>query len=337
MRFDFSSTSRPKKAAKHIARCLDLTLSMVQDAVAKTCGYRDWHDLEREARGTGRLSLDESLPDTAFISRQVDLSLALADHLSIPHGDAQYALARARLTGNRPPDLQTQVAIRLACFRARTLPAVGRYEPGEVGLIDLGGRGREPAILVKYGQATRAVTRGGEALVADFEYTSTGRLMPLFLPRQLYYPYKAVEQMDGTTVLLSREYQPLWEIGEDGSINRLPPWSTRSSFGKKVRNIWDEAPYPWGTEEVERYMIGVLESYGVRELPILADLLPLAIQEPEATETGLLRQDLILRLRKSREATAIFPPRTPIADIKDILPEAVRASPGAGVQRRSPR
>lgn len=91
MRLNFPNLTRPKKAAKAIADCLGVRLCASQRAVARICGYSDWHDLEKQHKQTN-FALDQSIERSAFIDRQTKLTLALAKELGVTDSDAQCAL-----------------------------------------------------------------------------------------------------------------------------------------------------------------------------------------------------------------------------------------------------
>lgn len=140
MRLNFPNTNRPKKAAKWIATRLGIPLSAAQRAISRACGYRDWHDLEVCVDAAPACALDQGLSSEAFVQRQASLCLAIADDLSVPDGDAQYALSGARLAGDRPIQLEEQIAIRIACWSRTTLPVVGARQRGAVGKLKTSGR-----------------------------------------------------------------------------------------------------------------------------------------------------------------------------------------------------
>ncbi|TAK49867.1 MAG: hypothetical protein EPO23_01165 [Xanthobacteraceae bacterium] len=119
MRFHFPNATRPKKAAKRLAAQLSLPLSTAQRAVARACGYRDWHELNDHVHVGPPCELDTALTSELYVNRQVQLILAIARDIAATDaatdGDIQHALAQARLTGDRPLRLNEQIAIRLAC------------------------------------------------------------------------------------------------------------------------------------------------------------------------------------------------------------------------------
>jgi hypothetical protein len=119
MRFHFQNLDRPKKAAKRIARLLGDAppLSKVQNSLAVTLGYRDWHELDLAHAAQPPLPLDQDLPADDFHRRSANLVQKLAKALNVSASEAQYALLASRLTGDQVT-LDDQFAIRMACWRA---------------------------------------------------------------------------------------------------------------------------------------------------------------------------------------------------------------------------
>jgi hypothetical protein len=61
--------------------------------------------------------LDQALSRDQFLARSADVSLRLAKELDLEHGEAQYALASSRLTGD-VPTFEDLFVVRLACWKA---------------------------------------------------------------------------------------------------------------------------------------------------------------------------------------------------------------------------
>lgn len=296
MRLFFPNTTRPKKAAKHIAQRFKMPLSQAQRGIACAAGYRDWHELERGVDATLPSPLDQHQTLDEFIARHAQLTGTLAAELGVPDGDAQSALAKARLSGERTPDLAEQIAVRLACFRATSLPVAGARMPGAVGKIKSAGRNGELVILRSFGAPTHAITHKGSVLIADFEYVSPRTPLPLFLPMRLYLPYGVWTEEDGAQVLFSRDYKPLWRVGVDGVVERLEPWLWIRH--KAQAYLWDEVKTPWHDRRLKAALEQRLANLGIHELPILADALPLLVHAP--AERGLRISDAADLLKEAR-------------------------------------
>lgn len=302
MRLHFPNTSRLKQAAKRIATGLSVSLSSAQRAVARSCGFRDWHELEKQVHADPLCDLDEALSPEQFIERQTLLILTIARELSLPDGDVQYVLGDARLSGNRPPKLEEQIALRLACWRATTLPLVQKRERGEVGVINTAGRKGEAVILRCGDRPTSLVTNREVSTVADFEYSSPRASRPLFLPMRLYLPYGFWTEADGARVVFSRDYKPLWRLHSGRPIERLYPW-TRINFVKQTF-LWLDNQTPWALPALHAEMVGFLEQNNLCRLPILADALPLLVHDRTIRDLKMAHGAELLRDKYERQSAA---------------------------------
>ena len=272
-----SNTSRPKKAAKHLAAWLSQPLSSAQRAVARACGYRDWHELTQRVDAGSPCALDQDITIASFIERQSRLTLAIARELSAFDGDVQYALAEARLTGDRSPQLDEQIAIRLACWRATGLPTVDNRQRGAVGKLRTVGRNGEAVILRERGRPTYVISHQAISTVGDFEYVSPRVAPPLFVPMRLYLPYGYWTEHDGSRVIFSRDYKPMWRLRGGQSIDRVDPW-LRVSFVEQ-NHLWPGSQAPWSSSELKAFLDAYLVQNGIFGLPILADALPLLVHD----------------------------------------------------------
>lgn len=277
MRLHFPNTSRPKKAAKHLASRLTIALSSAHRAVARALGYRDWHELEQLIHTGVSCALDQNITTESFVERQSRLTLAIARELSVFDGDVQYALAEARLTGDRSPLLDEQIAIRLTCWRATGLPTVGSRQRGAVGKLKTAGRNEEAVILREHGRPTYVISHQAISMVGDFEYVSPRVAPPLFIPMRLYLPYGYWIEHDGARVVFSRDYKPMWRLRAGQSIERVEPW-LRVSFIEQI-HLWPESQAPWSSNELNALLDDYLVQNGIFGLPILADALPLLVHE----------------------------------------------------------
>jgi hypothetical protein len=277
MRLHFPNTVRPKRAAKHLAAELSVPLSSAQRAIAHGCGFRDWHELEREIASGPPCPLDQSLSSETFVTRQRDLTLAIAHDLGAFDGDVQYALSTARLTGDRLPQLAEQIAIRTACWRATDLPVASVRQKGAVGEFRPdGGKAKSKTVILRsFGFLTEVIRHSSILTIAASEYVSPRQPGALFIPMRLYLPYGYWNELDGARVLFSRDYHPLWRLRENMAPERVEPW-TRIKFNNQA-HLWDDGLAPWEAPMLETTLIELLAKSGVHQLPILADALPLLV------------------------------------------------------------
>jgi hypothetical protein len=277
MRLSYPNLTRPKKSAKTVARLLGLSLSIAQAAIARICGYQDWHDFELNHAKDSPSALDHHLGQAECVARLTQLTLALATEAGVSDGDAQFALAHARLTGDRPASLEEQIALRLSCWRQTVLPPTAKRARGPVGILRSPGWNGEVVILRSFGRPTTIITQRNVGTVADFEYISPPNPPPLFLPLRLYLPYGHWIESDSAKVLFSRDYKPMWRIQEGVGVERLDP-SLRVRFREQV-HYWDDACTPWELIEVRQKMEALLASLGIWCLPIWADTLPIVVHD----------------------------------------------------------
>ncbi|CAA7621579.1 conserved hypothetical protein [Candidatus Terasakiella magnetica] len=286
MRFFYPNLTRPKKAAKHLSAVFpDILLSSVQRAVAVACGYRDWHELEISHAAAEPSILDEHLPEAAFRERAIALSRSLAAALNVQDGDVQAALPDMRLTGNRVFTRDDHEAIRTACWRAGPIPWQGGRHPGVIFRIKSKGFSKtEPHWWRK--------SRGGVGFIdhstsngacATFEAVVPRTRMADFVPRRLWLPYGWMDMKDGSRVLFSRDYLPLWRI-TDGKVERLKPTANMSAF--RERQWFREGDGPWSYGPAREAAERMLVDYGVTALPQLVDVLPILIHDEHIDVKG---------------------------------------------------
>lgn len=271
----FPNLVRPKKAAKRLASNLSVALHAGQRAVARACGFRDWHDLEHRITSGLAFTLDQLLSSNEFVERQTAIVLSIARDLSIADGDVQFALASAGLTGDRSPQLEEQIAIRLECYRATSLPLSIARQPGAIGRLRTAGRNGEVVILRKIGRPTEVLSHRAISTVSDFEYVSPRKKLSLFIPDRLHLPYGYWTEANGSRVLFSRDYKPMWRIRLNGEIERLEPWLWISHTGET--HLWPGNEAPWNSPTLKSRMLAFLAENRIFWLPILADALPLLV------------------------------------------------------------
>lgn len=289
MRFHFPNLTRPKKAAKHLASVFsDISLSSIQRAVAVACGYRDWHELEVSHGAAESTVLDEQLPEGAFRERAIALSRSLAAALNVHDGDVQAALPDMRLTGNRPFTFDDHEAIRTACWRAGPIPWQSGRHPGVIFRIKSAGFSKtEPHWWRK--------SRGGVGFIdhstsngacATFEAVVPRTRIADFVPRRLWLPYGWMDMEDGSRVLFSRDYLPLWRIA-DGKVERLKPTAEMHVY--RDRQWFPESGKPWSHGPAREAAERMLAEYGITAFPRLADVLPIMIMDEHIDVKGAAR------------------------------------------------
>lgn len=263
MRIQYSDTLRPKRAAKNLARLTGApALSSVQAALARSLGYRDWHDLN-ESPG----------PDTVVAPNGPDaprIISDLANLIGLPDADIQYAVSKARLFGSTPWSLDEQLDIRARLWRARLFGPPGRGKPGTV-VRDMAHNARTPAYLLVPGKPTTILSDTQRLTRADFEVTTPRTPLADFVPSRLWLPYGTWTLKDGSEVLFSRDYYPLWRINGD-QVERLDPWlwidgkMDEVHFARARSSVWASGP-------ARDASLAKLTQHRIADVPRLADIM----------------------------------------------------------------
>lgn len=281
MRFFFPNLTRPKKAAKHLAAIFpSVHLAKAQQAVANACGYRDWHELDVGHTTNPPSPLDHELTEEGFRANAIRICRALSSSLGVSDGDIQAVLPVLRLTGDRAITQDDHHAIRIACWRAGPMPWQGPRQPGCTFLVKEKGCKPIRAYWRPSEGAVRLVSdRHTNSACATFEAVCPRTPVEDFVPLRLWLPYGWWVLEDGSEVLFSRDYMPLWKIGRDGSVERMPPSLWISGIkqqhwfaGKYDKVSWYSGPARQDAE-------AKLSAHEITALPKLVDALPLLVAD----------------------------------------------------------
>jgi hypothetical protein len=264
MRIQFSDLARPKQAAKNLTRLSPaLQLSSVHEALARSLGYRDWHELSSSPPSGAATAACETVSAMSII-------LGLADALNLPDPDVQYAVSKARLLEDRSID--NQLNLRSAIWRERVFGAPGRGKPGTV-VRDKAHGANTPAYLRQAGRPSLLLFDTGMGIRADFEVATPRTPLRDFVPSRLWLPYGYWTLRDGSEVIFSRDYLPMWRIAE-GKVERLDPWlwingtTSEFHFGQSPPTV------VWAQGRARDDAVIHLEQRRIFELPKLVDIMP---------------------------------------------------------------
>lgn len=214
MRISFLDLSRPKATAKALASLSpQLKLCRVQDVLAQVLLYRDWHDLSANGRGDP--------PATADDATFMHVITELAAKLDLEAADVQHVVSKARLLSPGALSLETQLRLCTAIWR-RNMGAPGRSKPGTMVKVETHGI-VEAAYLQEAGRPTFLLFDSGLGDRADFAVVTPRQPLPDFLPSCLWLPYGYWILKDGSEIIFSRDYFPLWRVSRH-SVERLDPW-----------------------------------------------------------------------------------------------------------------
>jgi hypothetical protein len=280
MRIQFPDLTRPKQAAKNLARLSPgLQLSEVHEALARALGYRDWHELA---------SAPSSAAATASCETDTALSVifGLADALGLPDGDVQYAASKARLLQDRSID--NQLSLRSAIWRQRVFGPPGRGKLGTV-VRDKAHGANTPAYLRQAGRPTHLLFDTGLGIRADFEVATPRTPLKDFVPSRLWLPYGFWTLRDGSEVIFSRDYLPMWRIAE-GTMERLDPWLWINGIASEFHFGQSPPTVVWAQGRARDHAILHLEQRRIFELPKLVDIMPHLFQvDVEAITDGVAK------------------------------------------------
>mgnify|MGYP000855220764 CR=1 FL=1 len=203
MRISISDLSRAKAAAKALARLSPAAkLATVHEGLARTFGYRDWHELSVTAAAPAPATAAEDI---------LSVVLGLSDALDLDPGDVQYALNKARLLPATPLSIDAHLSLCAATWR-RYFGPPGRGKPGTIVKVKAHGQVR-PAYLLQPGRPTILLFDTGLGSCADFEVVTPRTPLPDYVPSRLWLPYGYWTLTDGSEVMFSRDYFPLLSIG----------------------------------------------------------------------------------------------------------------------------
>ena len=99
-----------------------------------------------------------------------------------------------------------------------------------------------------------------------------------FRPMRLYMPYGVWAEDDGSKVLFSRDYCPLWRISLDGKVSPEEPWRWINYVIRS--NLWDPAHPPWLSRATERRVKEYMADLGVTGVPKLMGVIAGLLGDP---------------------------------------------------------
>lgn len=285
MRIYYPNLSRPKKAAKRLRDHFpNIHLATAQEAIAQTVGYRDWHELEKCHKNNEPSPLDQVLPEADFRFRMISCCVSLSRLLGIADGDIQFIIADLRLSGDRSFTEDDQHAIRIACWRNGPMPYRPKRQRGATFLMKEKGYAPCQAYWRSMDAHTEVVyficDTAFECLCASFEAITPRTPVRDFVPLRLWLPYGWWTLTDGSEILFSRDYKPLWKIYPSGTVERTPSslWVTGI---QDQRWFTKETGTPWYRGEAKMAAENRLRVRGISKLPKLVDAMPLLMENDE--------------------------------------------------------
>jgi hypothetical protein len=289
MRILFKKSTRPKKAARALSEVTGRPLAACQQAIAKACGYRDWHELEALVPSANEEMSSQAIQSEKIIAREVAVVTAVARSLTANAGDVQYALATSRLTGNRPTNPREALEIRRQLFEAIDLPPKRHLESGATVKVKRGSCDGKHMILSSQNWPMSAIAHHTVNIcIARSDFVIPKQPLPLFIPRRLYVPYGEWTEADGAKVLFSRDYKPLWRIRNNHAPERLQPWlwitHVREYHFWGTRDYQCKAIYPLQDLRTYEQEMDRLAAFGILGMPLLVETLPILIHRASVSD-----------------------------------------------------
>ncbi|WP_371999772.1 hypothetical protein P7L68_03500 (plasmid) [Tistrella mobilis] len=269
MRIQFADLARPKQAAKYLTKTSStLKLSTVHEVIAQALGYRGWHDLTSTERSCAAPTT--SPPPTP--TDAVEVILRLSDRLNIDAVDVQYIISRSHLLRNDQWSLAEQLSIRCAIWRQRVFGPPGRGKPGTIVKDRAYGKGM-PCYLRKGGKPTHVLFDTGFGTRSDFEVVTPKIPLADFVPSRLWLPYGYWTLNDGSQVIFSRDYLPMWRISAAGT-ERLDPWLWIEGITGQSYFPQPNTPDIWASGTARERALKHLAEHRIFYLPKLVDVMP---------------------------------------------------------------
>ena len=296
MRIHFSDLVRPKQAAKFLARAgAELNLATVHEALARALGYRDWHELSIAVQPNISTAADHIGLEDAL-----GIILELADALALPAPDVQYAVSKARLLRATPWSIDDQMLLRTSIWRQRVFGTPGRGKPGTV-VRDKAYGSKTPAYLRYPGRPTYLLFDTGFGERADFEVVTPRSPLSDFVPSRIWLPYGVWKLSDGSEILFSRDYLPMWRLSNDRT-ERIAPWLWIKGIVAET-HFASPGTATWASGPARERALGYLQRHRISELPRLTDIMP-HLFEPQVDSL----QDGVARLFATQRDADAPPP-----------------------------
>ncbi|MGE0769009.1 MAG: hypothetical protein AB7L90_21410 [Hyphomicrobiaceae bacterium] len=265
MRIPISDLSRPKAAAKALARLLPTAkLATVHEVLAHELGYRDWHELTVTSTANAPIMAAGGILSIVF---------GLSDALDLDPGDVQYALNKARLLPAMPLSIDAHLNLCASTWR-RYFGPPGQGKPGTIVKVKAHRLDR-PAYLLQSGRPTILLFDTGLGSCADSEVVTPRTPLPDHVPSRLWLPYGYWTLTDGSEVMFSRDYVPLWRVTPE-AIERLDPWLWINGIVAE-RHFGGPKPVLWHSGDARRAALQHLAQQRVNALPRLVSIMPYLI------------------------------------------------------------
>lgn len=269
MRILFDSILDAKRTSKALQRGSLLKLSKVREELAKSSGYKDWHELERATK------LNNFSNENLSVTDMSKIVLSLSIKLKLNAGKVLNDLCISGFASKSFQDHGKLKWIRAFCFRHQEIPYIGPLQRGDIRYVEELGS----FLMIKSEKFSKPVTgitpKSCSAICADFELGGVAPLVDelAFIPTRTYLPYGYYEPQDGCKLIFSRDYLPLWYVYSDGRpVKRLTP---RETVGRQdFKYFWGPKPIDWNNRDWDSDIFDLLDEFDIIGMPKLVEVLP---------------------------------------------------------------
>jgi len=150
-------------------------------------------------------------------------------------------------------------------------------------------------VLSCRGNAATLFTDAGKEDVQRQQFSVPVKPVRDAIPMRLRLPFGYWCLEDGTRILYSRDFCPLWCIDTQGYAQPVLPWWSFETVAEE--RYWDHRNAPWRNRETELDMESLLQSLGATSDPYLADAL-----FPLMRDSKLSIRAAVLRMGQTAEA-----------------------------------
>lgn len=262
MRVPISDLRQFKRAAKLIGRFQPkIKLSTIQEALAVAFGYRDFHEMQMIGAPDkiNRIGLDAA----------ADLIIKISKILPLSDLDIQYAISKSNIISL---SLDQQLKLRCIIWRRQLFGSSQRGKPGTI-VRDKPYGTNEPAYLIEKGQPTRVLFDGSLGIRADFEIVTPRKPLPDFIPARLWLPYGYWRLKDGSEIIFSRDYLPMWRTW-GGRVERLDPWIWINDIAEQHYFASAVSTSKWHAGQNRDLALEHLNKHGIDNIPTLTGIMP---------------------------------------------------------------
>lgn len=155
-------------------------------------------------------------------------------------------------------------------------------KPGTIVKVKTGGlaarRGSPAYFLAMRGSGVRLLTDAAIAEALRRQISVPTLPIPPFAPMRLRLAYGVWTEADGTRVLFSRDYFPLWRIPPNGPAVPDDPWRWVEFVDEQW--FWDNGHTPWRNSKLALEVEERMRNMGIDGFPKLMDAVQILIRNP---------------------------------------------------------